>query len=821
VEWVTDGRRGTITIDVGIAAVSGISMSTPIEGEAERHDVAVDGAALPVISGRYQLLERLGEGGMGVVWRCFDLDLEEPVAVKFLREDLAKDDLLRAYFRREVKLARRVTHPNVARVFEFGRDGALHYLTMEFIAGESLQTLIERDGRVEGEAMPRLATSLLRGLAAAHAVGIVHGDIKPANILLDPVRGAVLADFGIARALTELPTADEGTAGTLIYMAPEQLNGGAATLQSDVYAAGVVLFQALIGALPWPSLESAELLEIKREGWQPDLKTLVPDLAPIWAELLNDCLRVDPALRPAGAGALRSRLAELRSTDPWIHQPRIGALGQIAEVTQQPSRTAIASLLAVGQGAEVTQQPSRTAIASLLAVGQGPKWIEVLPFSAEAQPGGAAWVSGALTDALTQVRGIRAVVASEGPQPVSLPPLAQVRGELRETADEVVVTMHLVDHDAAAEVREFEVHQPRTALHNLGAALALEIASVVEQRADVGALRCYADMEPDAAEQAVQARAAFTALRPDVALRLYEMALLRAPDHPLLRVGHTLARLQAAVMFRDPAPEEMAALRRRAEAAVVEHPKIGDAHVVMSGVLNTMNDPVPAARAAATALRYSPNLVPAMGIVGDMLTEIGRFPDSERRLEIALALDPKSLLIWLYRARLLAYQGRWEEFYALIRGPLTEMRFRSAHTLRMTLWHPDEPTLVMVEAALAVNADSLPPPLLLDARAVVAFALGRGDRRQILAEMLAAHPIDRRSRHARVAAMIMCEMACCLGEIDQARELLAVVDEQALIDWHWIEACPTIAALRGEPLFAEVRARVRIRADAVAAAIWG
>ena len=125
---------------------------------------------------------------MGVVWRCFDHELEEWVAIKFLREELARDAALRELFRREVRLARRVTHPNVARVNEFGREGALYFLTMEFIAGESLQRQLAREGSLAPARVYARAVGLCKGLAAAHAVGVVHGDLKPANVLVTPGR---------------------------------------------------------------------------------------------------------------------------------------------------------------------------------------------------------------------------------------------------------------------------------------------------------------------------------------------------------------------------------------------------------------------------------------------------------------------------------------------------------------------------------------------------------------------------------------------------------------------------------------------------------
>ncbi|HEY0137919.1 MAG TPA: serine/threonine-protein kinase, partial [Nannocystis sp.] len=239
-----------------------------------------------LLAGRYRILAHIGEGGMGIVCRGFDLDLEETIAVKFLRADLADDDTLRTRFRREVKLARRVTHPNVARVFEFGRDGPLCFLTMEFVPGESLQVLLARAGMLPPPEVRALAVSLCEALAAAHDADVVHGDIKPGNILIAPGRGAVLTDFGIAQALTDPRRLDEGPSGTPFYMAPEQARGEPIGPQTDVYAVGVVLFEALTGMSPWPDHDAMGQLAYKRQGGEPALAQIAPGLPSVWTQLL-------------------------------------------------------------------------------------------------------------------------------------------------------------------------------------------------------------------------------------------------------------------------------------------------------------------------------------------------------------------------------------------------------------------------------------------------------------------------------------------------------------------------------------------------------
>lgn len=328
----------------------------------------VVGAPARLLQGRYKLGQRLGEGGMGTVWRCFDEELEEWVAIKFLREELARDEMLRGLFRREVRLARKVTHRNVARVNEFGRDGDLYFLTMEYIAGESLQRQLAREGSLTPARVYARAVGLCKGMAAAHAVGVVHGDLKPANVLLAPGRGAVLTDFGIARALAEGPNHNELGLGTPVYMAPEQIAGGPMTTQSDVYAAGVLLFEALTGQVPWLAADVLSLLAEKASGRPLALDRGAPDLPAQWRELLTACMHDDPGQRPQDGRALLARL------------------GGLSEGGDEPARSLEALL---GPGSE----------------SGAPQWLADAAFTGEEEEVRLSWMTGDLVDALTQVRG--------------------------------------------------------------------------------------------------------------------------------------------------------------------------------------------------------------------------------------------------------------------------------------------------------------------------------------------------------------------------------------------------------------------------------
>ena len=255
-----------------------------------------------LLAGRYQILERIGEGGMGIVCRGFDLDLEETIAVKFLRADLAEDDTLRTRFRREVKLARRVTHPNVARVFEFGRDGPLCFLTMEFVPGESLQVLLARAAILPPPEVRALAVNLCEALAAAHDAGVVHRDVKPGNLLVRPNGTLVLTDFGIARSeMAAQLTAAGSVLGTASYISPEQAAGATASPASDIYALGVVAYQCLSGRRPF---DGDNPLEIAMKHVRDQPRPLPGDIPPQVRMIVERALAKDPASRWPSASAL-------------------------------------------------------------------------------------------------------------------------------------------------------------------------------------------------------------------------------------------------------------------------------------------------------------------------------------------------------------------------------------------------------------------------------------------------------------------------------------------------------------------------------------
>lgn len=256
------------------------------------------------LANRYRIIGRIGRGGMGEVYRADDLRLGQQVALKFLPEDLAHDASRLAQFHAEVRLARQVSHPNVCRVYDIDEDEGRTFLSMEYIDGEDLASLLRRIGRLPADKALELSRQLCAGLAAAHERGVIHRDLKPPNLMIDGEGRLRITDFGIAAVVT----AGAPAAGTPGYMAPELLMGAPPTVQSDLYALGLVLYELFTGRKAFAQSSLAEIVRAQQDT-QPTAPTAyVRDLDPAVERTILRCLNRDPAQRPASALSVSAML---------------------------------------------------------------------------------------------------------------------------------------------------------------------------------------------------------------------------------------------------------------------------------------------------------------------------------------------------------------------------------------------------------------------------------------------------------------------------------------------------------------------------------
>jgi serine/threonine-protein kinase len=260
-----------------------------------------------VLAERYRILDRLGRGGMGEVYRADDLTLGQPVALKFLPPASAQDSVFIDRFRAEVRNARGISHANVCRVYDIGEVDGQHFISMEYVDGEDLATLLRRIGRLPGAKALEITRQLCAGLAAAHNNGVLHRDLKPANIMIDGQGQARITDFGLAVRSEELHVEGQ-VAGTPAYMSPEQLEGKGATAKSDIYALGLVLYEIFTGKR---AFEGSTLADFRRKHsleLPPQPSSLVVEIDPAVERVIMRCLEKDPRARPVSALAVAAAL---------------------------------------------------------------------------------------------------------------------------------------------------------------------------------------------------------------------------------------------------------------------------------------------------------------------------------------------------------------------------------------------------------------------------------------------------------------------------------------------------------------------------------
>src|SRR5690242_6601275 len=260
-----------------------------------------------LLADRYRIIALLGKGGMGEVYRADDLTLGQAVAIKFLPAALSNDVVLLDLLYAEVRNARQVSHANVCRVYDIGEVEGRHFYTMEYIDGEDLASLLRRIGRLSPDKALEIAHQICAGLAAAHDSGLLHRDLKPANIMLDGRGRARITDFGLALPL-DLATGKRELAGTPAYMAPEQLAGGEASVRSDIYSLGLVLYEIFTGKRPFEAESAADWRRAHMESQPKTPSSVVGEIDPAIERAILRCLQKDPKLRPSSplqvAGAL-------------------------------------------------------------------------------------------------------------------------------------------------------------------------------------------------------------------------------------------------------------------------------------------------------------------------------------------------------------------------------------------------------------------------------------------------------------------------------------------------------------------------------------
>jgi serine/threonine protein kinase/tetratricopeptide (TPR) repeat protein len=789
---------------------------------------AVDGEGL--FAGRYMLLGKIGRGGMGTVYRARDTLVGDLVALKMLElGDGQRGDLLER-FRREVRLARRISHHHVARTHDLGEHAGHLFLTMEFVEGEDLQALLGRERVLGPVRAARIALAVCEGLAAAHAAGVVHRDLKPANVLVEKGDRVVLTDFGIARAMAgESASRTQGMVGTPMYMSPEQISGGEVEARSDLYAVGLLLFEMLTGEAPFTG-DSPMAVAFARLRLPPPDPAGRPGVPDALAHLVRQCVAREPEERPSGASDVAAVLRTwLVSVGEPVEQaaasrtpvPGVSSTGLItpSSVASFPGQAAQTDPGLPRATPRTISRPGDQGLAVLPLRFIGPKEQEFLGDA----------VTEGLIDVLSRTRGAR--VQSSGatarfrserdPRVVGreLGVALVADGTVQSLGTMVRASLRLVEVSSGVQLWSGRIEDSGEDVFALQDRLGRRMAEALRGELLIAAYRDQASPEVVAIYRQAVARLSSTPrVLPEEVLVPLEECISQAPGFLPAVAVHALAAtrmwfVRSTEVQRDAVSEAQASVDRASQQA----PELAEtllARGMRAGQEGNWRSAVVALRAALDA---APTFPGALQYLGGLQCEAGRADEGLARLRAAYELDPGMSIALYEMARCSALRGRMDDYrqhlerlvtYPFQRLPSILLRMRVAawtkdreELLRCRIELRDEP------ATIALNTDSYAAALLGEASAME--AVERFDA--MLSGKLSP-------RFASMLCQLASEVLCLTGAPERALTYFQRAADSALIDLEWIDRCPALASLRPFPGFTEGRLKVRTRVESIWAA---
>jgi serine/threonine-protein kinase len=774
----------------------------PSPGPAHRHVSSEPGERL----GRFRLVERLGEGGMGVVYRATDPRLERDVALKVLKPGPAGAGSVRDRLRTEARTLSRLIHPNIATLFDLDRDGEREFLVLEFVPGQTLDRLL-LDGPLPEARCRAIGIEIAEALAAAHELGLVHLDLKPGNVIVTPRGRCKVLDFGLARLEegdvdSRDPTRSEqagSLAGTLPYLAPEQVRGAAPDARTDLWALGVVLHEMACGVRPFAGANPAALLYAIVHEPPPSLAARRPELSPRFVALVERLLEKDPARRWSDAPAL---IRALRAVEA-------GAAGE--------APATVASGAAGGPAAPGGPSGFRSLV--------------VLPLINRSGDPSQEFFADGMTDALiadlAQISALRVISrtsamrfkASDRPLPAIARELrvdAAVEGSVLLAGGRVRLTLQLVDAagDRAlwAESYERDLTDVLTLQRELANAIAGEIRVRVTPAEDAR-LRPKGPVNASAHVAYLRGRYLWNRWNRESfleSIRCYEEALQADPGYALACAGladsyGTLGNTNAL-----PPSEAYPRARAAAERGLALDDSIAELHASLGYVQRFHDWDWPRAeRSFQRALALNPGYATGRRWYAQFLSGLGRHAEALAEGERALEQDPLSLIIHTAVGDVLFYGRRYEESLGYYRRCIEmDPTFGPGHTdLARSLEHLGRPAEALEEFLAGTGQARGGPTTPSPGLATMLIRAGRRDEGLAMLETL-----GRSATGGYVPPFGVASAHAVAGQGARALDWLErgfAERDGAMV---WLAVHPRLDGLRGEARFRRLLAGMRLDA---------
>jgi serine/threonine protein kinase/Tfp pilus assembly protein PilF len=751
--------------------------------------------------GRYRILDRLGEGGMGVVYRAIDERLEREVAIKLVRDELLRDSTSQARFRQEARALSRLNHPGVATLFDFDQHEGVTFLVMEFVEGQTLANLLASGPLPENRARAVMIEAA-EALETAHEHGIVHRDLKPANIMITPRGRAKILDFGLARlAPLASQTLDMGLSspgmatGTLPYMSPEQLSGGAVDARTDLYALGAVLYEMLTGARAFEGDSMAPLMfRIVHEAPRP-IAELRPAASAALAAIAERCLEKEPGRRFADATAL---LRALRGTE------------------REPDAAPTAAV------------PTKEGPATTPSGQRRIRSLAVLPLQNRSKDPEQEFFVDGMTDALisdlAQIGALRVISRTtamrykDAQKP--LPEIARelqvdaiVEGSTLQSGDRVRISVQLIeaatDRTIWSQRYERNMVDILTLQNEVARAIAAEIK--VQVTPEEHSRLAHATPVVAAAHVAyLKGRYLwnkYTSASLRAAVEQFEESLKADPNYALAWAG-LATTYEAMANTNQLAPSEgYPKAREAALKGLSIDPDNAELHMTLGYVARFYDwDWAASERRFLRALAINPGFGFGRARYANLMASLGRFDEAIVEAETAIALDPQSLIVHTAVGDVMFYARQYErsiEYY----GHCLEIspEFTAARTdMARSLEHLGRYDEALAEYMLAQpQADGK-----LEPSSGLAIYLARVGRRDEAAKVVEQLMTMREKKF--ISSYGIASYYSVIGEIGTALDWLERAYEEHDGTLVWIKVHPRLDPLRGEPRFRALLEKMKL-----------
>ena len=636
--------------------------------------------------GHYRILEKVGAGGMGVVYRARDEQLDRDVALKVLPSGTLSDDTARRHFRKEAMALAKLNHPNIETVYEFGTQDGMDFLVMEYVPGKTLADRLTRGTLPEKEVIA-LGIQIAAALEEAHERGIVHRDLKPANIAITAKGRAKILDFGLAKLLqpvsegtTEFFTDSQAAAGTLPYMPPEQLMGDPVDARADIYTIGAVLYEMATDRRAFPEVLTSRLMDAILHQPPVTPRALNPRMSTALETIILKCLDKDPDRRYQSARELLVDLQRLESSSSSYPPPPTPSVwGRVARMTAYGAAgllTLALGLMAMNVGGLRDRLMGRTRPAQIRSIA-------VLPLGNLSGDPREDYFADGMTEALitelAQIGGLRvisrtSVMVYKGAKK-SLPQIARelqvdavVDGSVQRSGDKVRINAELIEASTDRHLWAKSYERDLRDILTLQSAVARAITDEVQIKLtpqEQARLVKSRQVNPEAFEAYLAGRFYWnkrTAEGLEKSITYFQRAISKDPNYALAYAGladsyHVLPELSAI-------PVEVAFPKARSAAlkALAIDDSLGEAHSALANVKEDYDwDWKGAEEEYKRAIQLSPGQVLAHASYSNLLLELGRLPEALSEARVAQQLDPLSAMANDNLSAVLYYAGQYNQ----------------------------------------------------------------------------------------------------------------------------------------------------------------